>query len=69
MDRWMDQSMDGWMDGGMDHGVFYEETHIKAWGQWSEDEEEEERRGKWEDVSTAIEFAVEHNGDGGVEYL
>ena len=40
---------------------------IKTWGQWSEEEEEEEEegRGKWENVRAAIEFSVEHNGDGG----
>ena len=45
---------------------FTKGTRIKAWGQWSEEEdEEEEGRGKWEDVSAAIEFDAGHNGDGG----
>ena len=39
---------------------------IKAWGQWSEDEEEEdEGRDKWEYVSAAIEFGTGENGNGG----
>ena len=45
---------------------FTKGTRIKAWGWWSEEEEEEdEERGRWEDVSSAIEFAAGHNGDGG----
>ena len=52
------------MDGGMDRGAFMKGERIKAWGQWSE-EEEDEGRGKWEDVSATIEFAVGHNVDGG----
>ena len=48
---------------------FTKGTRIKAWGQWSEDEEEEdEGRDKWEYVSAAIEFAAGHNGDGGGGY-
>ena len=41
-------------------------ARIKAWGQWSEEEEEEEDKGrsKWEDFSSAVEFAVGHNVDG-----
>ena len=42
---------------------FTKGTRIKAWGQWS-DEEEDEGRGKWEDVSAAIEFAAGNNRDG-----
>ena len=45
---------------------FTKGAQIKAWGQWSE-EEEYEGRGKWEDVSAAIYFAAGHNGDGGGE--
>ena len=62
---WMDGWMDGWMEGWiMAH--FTKRTRIKAWGQWSEEEEEEDEwRGKWEDVSAAIEFAAGHNGDWG----
>ena len=45
---------------------FTEVTLIKAWGQWSEEEwEEDEGRGKWEDVSATIDFAAGHNVDGG----
>ena len=44
---------------------FTKGTRIKAWGQWSEEEEEYEGRGKWEDASAAIEFVAVHNGDGG----
>ena len=40
---------------------FTKETRIKSRGQWSEEEEEDEGRGKWEDVSAAIEFSVGHN--------
>ena len=44
---------------------FTKGTQIKAWGQWSEEEEEEdEGRVKWEDVSAAIEFAAGNNRDG-----
>ena len=39
---------------------------IKAWGQCSEEgEEEDEGRGMWEDFRSAIEFAAGHNGDKG----
>ena len=51
--------MEGWIVAHFTKG-----TRIKAWGQWSE-EEEEEGRGKWEDVSAAIDFSAGHNGDGG----
>ena len=45
---------------------FTKGTRIKAWGQWSEKkEEEDEGRGKWEDVRSEIEFVAGHNGDGG----
>ena len=45
---------------------FTKGTRIKAWGQRSEDEDEDkEGRGKWEDISDAIEFSAGHNGDGG----
>ena len=47
---------------------FTKGTWIKAWGRRSEDEDEdvdEEGRGKWEDISAAIEFSAGHNGDGG----
>ena len=41
---------------------FTKGTRIKAWCQWSEEEEEEDEvRGKWEDVISAIEFAVGNN--------
>ena len=40
---------------------FVEGTQIKAWGQWSEVEEE---RGKWEEVSSMIEFVASNNEDG-----
>ena len=44
---------------------FTKGTRIKAWGQWSDDEEEEDQlRGKWEYASAAIEFDVGHNADG-----
>ena len=53
--------MEGWI---MAH--FTKGTRIKAWDQWSEEEEkEDEVRGNWEDVSAAIEFSAGHNGDGG----
>ena len=52
--------MEGWIVAHFTKG-----TQIKAWGQCSE-EEEEQVRGKWEDVSAAIEFSAGHNGDGGV---
>ena len=49
--------MKGWIVAHLTKG-----THIKTWGQWSEEEEEEdERRGKWEDVSATIEFSTGHN--------
>ena len=39
-------------------------TRIKAWGQWLEEEEEEdEGRGKCEDVIAATQFAAGNNGD------
>ena len=45
---------------------FTKGKRIKAWGQWSDEEEEEdEGRGKWEDVSATIDFSAGHNGDGG----
>ena len=45
---------------------FTKGTRIKEWGQWSDKEEEEdEGRGKSEEVSAAIEFATRHNVDGG----
>ena len=81
MYRWMDQWINGYIDGSINGWVdvwvvahFTKGTRIKAWGQWSEEEEEEEEeeyegRGKWEDVSAAIEFAAGHNGDGEVEAL
>ena len=56
--------MGGWMEGWI-VAHFTEETRIKAWGQWSDEEEEDQGRGKWEDVSAAIEFDAGHNGDGG----
>ena len=66
MDRWIDQWINkcigGWMEGWI-VAHFTKGTRIKAWGQWSE--EEEEGRGNWEDISAAIEFAAGHNGDGG----
>ena len=47
----------------MEH--FTKGTRIKAWGQWSEEEEKKyEGRGKWEDVSSAIDFSKGHNEDG-----
>ena len=62
----MYQSMDGWMDGGMDHGAFYEGDTDKSWGQWTEEQEQEdEGRGKWQDIIAKIEFATGNNGDGG----
>ena len=54
--------MGGWMEGWI-VAHFMKGTWIKAWGQWSE--EEDEGRGNWEDVSAAIEFSEGHNGDGG----
>ena len=55
--------MGGWIEGWIvEH--FTKGTRIKAWGQWSEEEEgEDEGRGKWEDVSSAIEFSLGRNGD------
>ena len=50
--------MEGWI---VEH--FTKGTRIKAWGQWSE--EEDEGRGNWEDVSSAIEFSSGRNGDRG----
>ena len=50
--------MEGWI---VAH--FTKETRIKAWGLWSE-EEEDGGRGKWEDVSAAAESAAGHNRDG-----
>ena len=50
---------------------FTKGIRFKAWGQWSEDEDEEEKDGgrcKWEYASAAIEFAAGHNGDGGCGY-
>ena len=56
--------MEGWIVAHFTKG-----TRIKAWGQWSEKEEEDdEKRGKWEYVSAAIEFAAEYNGDWGGGY-
>ena len=53
----MDQLMEGCIVAHFTKG-----TQIKAWGQWSEEEEEEdEGRVKWEDVSAA----AGNNGDGG----
>ena len=53
--------MEGWIVAHFTKG-----TRIKAWGQRSEDkDEDEEGRGKWEDISAAIEFSAGHNGDGG----
>ena len=44
---------------------FTKGTRIKAWGQWSDEEEEEdEGRVKWEDVSAAIEFSVVNHREG-----
>ena len=57
----VNQWMGGWMEGWI-VAHFTKGEHIKAWGQFSEDDE---GRGKWEDVSTAIEFPVGHNGEGG----
>ena len=62
MYRWMDQWIDGYIYGSMNGWVdgwiveyFRKGTRIKAWGQWSEEEEEEDSgRGKWEDISAAI---------------
>ena len=53
--------MEGWT---MAH--FTKGTHIKAWGQWSEEkkEEEDEGRGKWEDISALIELDEGRNEDG-----
>ena len=48
---------------------FTKGTRIKAWGQWSEDEEEEdEGRDKWEYASAAIEFDAGNNADRGGGY-
>ena len=53
--------MEGWIVAHFANG-----TRIKAWVQWSEEkDEEDEGRGKWEDVSAAIEFAAGNNGGGG----
>ena len=53
--------MEGWIMADFTKG-----KRIKAWIQWSEEEEEDdEGRGKWEDVSAGIEFSAGHNGDGG----
>ena len=58
--------MDGWMDGGMDCGAFYKGDTAQSMGSVVRGQGEEyEGRGKWEDVSAAIEFAAGHNGDGG----
>ena len=46
--------MEGWIVANFTKG-----TCIKVWSQWSE---EGEGRGKWEEVSTAIDFSVGHNG-------
>ena len=65
IDLWINQWIGGWME-GWTVAHFTKGTQIKAWGQWSEEEgEEDEERVKWEDVSSAIEFSAEHNGDGG----
>ena len=56
--------MVGWMEGWI-VAHFTKVTRIKAWCQWSEEEEEDKGRGKWEDVSAVIEFSVGHNEDGG----
>ena len=61
--EYIDGSINGWVDGWI-VAHFTKGTRIKAWGQWSE-MEEDEGRGKWEDVSDAIEFTTGHNGDGG----
>ena len=44
---------------------FRKRTWIKAWGQWSEEQEEkeDEGRGKWDNVSAATEFDAGHNGE------
>ena len=54
--------MEGWIVAHFTKGA-----RIKAWGHWQEEEDEEdnEGRGKWEDVSAAIEFSAGYNGDGG----
>ena len=45
--------MGGWMEGWI-VAHFNKGTRIKAWGQWSEEEEDDEGRGNWEDVRAAI---------------
>ena len=61
--------MDGWMDGGMDCGAFYKGGTAQSMGSVVRGQGEEyEGKGKWEDVSAAIEFAAEHNGDRGCGY-
>ena len=42
---------------------FWEGKWFKAWRQWLEEEEEE--RGKWEEVSAVVEFSAGYNRDGG----
>ena len=58
--------MGGWMEGWI-VAHFTKGACIKAWGQRSkqEEEEEDEGRGKWQDVSSAIDFAAGHNAYGG----
>ena len=68
MDGYIDGSINGWVDGwiggGMDRGAFHEGDADQRMGS-EEEEKEDEGRGKWEDVSAAIEFDAGHNEDGG----
>ena len=61
MHLWMDQWIDGYIDGSINGCVdrwivahFTKGARIKAWGQWSVEEEEDEGRGKWEGVRATI---------------